>query len=344
MKNLKKIYFPLLFLMSVGFVLLLTAFGPKKHPLKNFKVIGYLYNKKINLNKLPYQYLTVINYSFALPAPDSSGNILPVPMPNRLVKLTRIAHSHGVKVFISVGGWNIGDGGGNDTRFEGLANSPKTRTNFVHSAMKIVRKFHLNGVDIDWEYPDPIEPSSSNFVLLMKQLSDSLHAAGKKLSAAVVSNKNYYGYGIKKAVFPYVDWINIMSYDYKDNADYPHSPYWLAVSSFDYWVNKRGLPKNKAMLGLNFGFYKHLIAMGANPYADKYVAHLGIIGGNHQDSVIMPLDSTITFYYNGIKTVKEKTRLALKRGAGIMMWAVASDTTGKYSLLRAIHEVIANQK
>jgi GH18 family chitinase len=55
-------------------------------------------------------------------------------------------------------------------------------------------------------------------------------------------------------------------------------------------------------------------------------------------------DSLITFYYNGIKTVKEKTRLAMKRGGGIMMWAVASDTTGKYSLLKAINEVISSKK
>src|SRR5699024_478128 len=119
----------------------------------------------------------------------------------------------------------------------------------------------------------------SNFVLLMKQLSDSLHANGKKLTAAIVSFKNLHGAGIKKAVFPYVDWMNIMSYDYKDNKNYPHSPYWLAANSFDYWVEYRRLPKSKAVLGLNFGPYGRAMKLHANPYADSYVSHKGLGSG-----------------------------------------------------------------
>jgi GH18 family chitinase len=184
--------------------------------------------------------------------------------------------------------------------------------------MDIVREFNLDGVDIDWEYPDPIEPSSSNFVLLMKELSDSLHAAGKKLSAAVVSHDDSNGYGISEESFPYADWINIMAYDYQNERFTPHSPYWLAVRSLDYWVDDRGLPRDKAILGVNLARYKRMLARGANPYADLY-------------------DSS---YYNGITTIQKKTELALKRGGGIMIWEITSDTTGPYSLLKAIHEVV----
>lgn len=343
MKHLKSTLSPLLLVVITGAFLLLSAFNQQQQSTNDFKVIGYLFNKKVPISTLPYQYLTHINYSFALPAPDCSGHIMPVPKPNRLKKLVKTAHAHGVKVFISIGGWNIGDGGGNDTRFEVLASSPDTRTTFVQSAMKIVRKFNLDGVDIDWEYPDPIEPSASNFVLLMKQLSDSLHAAGKKLSAAIVSFKDRYGYGIKEEAFQYVDWMNIMAYDYKNSKDMPHSPYFLAVRSFDYWVGDRGLPANKAMLGLTFGFYQHLIAMGANPYHDSYTINLGALFGDRLPKGASA-DSVITVYYNGIKTVKKKTNLALKRGGGIMIWAVAGDTTGQYSLLKAINEVITNNK
>lgn len=131
-----------------------------------------------------------------------------------------------------------------------------------------------------------------------------------------------------------------MSYDYKDGKNYPHSPYWLAVSSFDYWVTYRGLPQSKAVLGLNFGPYGRAMKLNANPYADSYVSQKGLGRGRGGINNIPP----DTLYYNGIKTVKAKTRLALKRGTGIMIWALASDTTGKYSLLRAIHEVITNQE
>ncbi|TAM94614.1 MAG: glycoside hydrolase [Chitinophagaceae bacterium] len=302
--------------------------------MEGFKVVGYLPAGRIDTAAIPYQYLTDINYAFAIPAPDRSGSLLPVPQPDTLHALVKAAHEHGVRVFISVGGWNIGDGGGNDTRFEVLANSEKTRTHFVHSVMEVVRTFDLDGADIDWEYPDPTEPSSTNYELLMKQLADSLHPAGKKLTAAIVSYHDVHGYGITKPVFKIADWFNIMAYDDDYNTFrgelVPHAPYWLDVRAFDYWVKDRGMPQDKAVMGVPFygkgrgiGMsYRRLLAQGANPYEDVY------------DSI----------YYNGIKTMKEKTALALKRGKGIMIWEIGGDTTGKYSLLRAIHEEINSDK
>lgn len=347
MKNLKNNLL-VIFVIILAPVFLLTACkqgkestnSPAASP-KNFKVIGYLYDKQADIQKLPYQYLTDINYSFALPAPDSTGHIMPVPFPDTLAVLVKTAHAHGVKVFVSIGGWDLGDGGGNDTRYEVLAASQSTRDIFVKSAMDMVRKFNLDGIDIDWEYPDPIEPSSTNFVMLMKRLSDSLHSDGKQLSAAIVAFKDLHGYGIKQEVFQYVDWMNIMAYDYKDEETTPHSPYWVALRSLEYWVNNRGLPKEKAMLGLNFGFYRYLLRMGADPYADSYVTRLNFFRrGNEDKAHANKLD---TLYYNGITTVKEKTRLAKEKGAGVMIWAIASDTTGQYSLLKAIHDA-ANEK
>lgn len=332
---MKKRY--LLPVLLLSFAIFITAYSQgNDEPPQGFKIIGYLYNKKVPLDRIPYQYLTHINYAFALPAPNGTGKILPVPHPKRLTKLVKKAHKQDVKVFISIGGWNIGDGGGNDTRFEVLANSPETRTTFTQETMDIVRKFNLDGVDIDWEYPNPIEPSSTNFVLLMKQLADSLHAANKKLTAAIVSFKDRYGYGIKKEAFQYVDWMNIMAYDYKNSKNMSHSPYWLAVRSFDYWVDDRGLSKNKAVMGLNFGSYQFLISKGADPYADSFVTDVSDWKFADQSKE----KNIDTLYYNGITTVKAKTKLAMQRGAGIMMWAVMSDTTGKYSLLKAINEVV----
>src|SRR5690625_3719987 len=155
MEKIKNGGYSVLFLIVGSIVLLFASCSQKGISSKDFRIIGYLYNKQININKLPYQYLTAINYSFVVPAPDSTGHTIPLKYPNRLNELAKIAHSHGVKVFISVGGDNLGDGPGNDTRFEVLANNKKMRTNFVQSAMHLVRKFNLDGVDIDWEYPDP---------------------------------------------------------------------------------------------------------------------------------------------------------------------------------------------
>src|SRR5699024_6777931 len=170
--------------------------------------------------------------------------------------------------------------------------------------------------------------SSQNNVDLMQELRDSLDLKNKKLTAAVVSYHDKYGYGIQDEIFDIVDWLNLMAYDDDHNTfkgeHVPHSPYWLAERSFDYWVKDRGLPPEKAIMGVPFygkgdgtgGDYKDLLKKGANPKEDEYKG----------------------IYYNGTETIKAKTQLARKRGAGIMVWEIPLDTVGKHSLLKAIND------
>ncbi|HUQ66124.1 MAG TPA: hypothetical protein VM101_08215 [Flavitalea sp.] len=48
-------------------------------------------------------------------------------------------------------------------------------------------------------------------------------------------------------------------------------------------------------------------------------------------------------YYNGIPTIKNKTQLAKKNAAGIMIWEVMYDLPdGRKSLLNAIYEEAAS--
>ena len=289
---------------------------------KNFKVIGYLPGRSIDTSRIPFQYLTHINYSFAIPTKDS-GHLMPINHPDALRGLVDKAHRNNVEIFLSIGGWGIGDGGGNDTRFHVLAEQPWSRSNFVKATMQLVRDFNLDGVDVDWEYPDSSHRSADDFVLLMKELRDSLQPAGKKLTAAVVSYGRQ-GWGIKNEVFDIVDWLNLMSYDDDAGLKRPHAPYALAVKTHDYWVNQRGLAKEKAVIGVPFygkpsirgkgSAYRILLAAGARPNEDQF-------------------DST---HYNGIKTIRQKTDFAQKNASGIMIWEISQDTTGKLSLLRAI--------
>ena len=314
---------------------------------EKFKVVGYFLpapQGKSTVASISYQYLTSINYSFAKPAADNSGNLMPLPNPDTLHALVRNAHSHKVEVFISVGGFGVGDGPGIDTRFEVLANTERTRINFAHSVMQMIRQFDLDGADIDWEFPDAVEPSMSNFVALMKVLGDSLHPAGKKLTIAVESHHLPYTYGIDEKVFDIVDWINIMGYDNEGVGSHrphqltAHAPYWLSIISFDHWLNERGLPKNKAVMGVPFYGkgtnrsyhpYRTLLANGADPYADVAYSDTGVI--------YTGIDG---YFYMGIKTMQRATKLAQKRGAGVMIWEISSDTTGKYSLLKAINDAV----
>ncbi|MCG8700969.1 MAG: glycosyl hydrolase family 18 protein, partial [Bacteroidales bacterium] len=256
------------------------------------RVVGYVTSWQGDLNNIDFSQLTHVNYSFAIPT--AKGTIEPIKNVAKLKDLVKKAHAENVNVLVAVGGWELGDGGGNDSRFEKLAASASTRKTFVNTMMDLVHTYNLDGIDIDWEYPDPDGSGGpeKNFTLLMKELATALHAEGKLLSAAVVA-KGWTGNGIGVEVFDVVDYLNLMAYD-GGNGEY-HSPYSLAVNSLDFWTG-RGLPKNKTVLGVPFygrpswKSYSQLLSEGADPFADKFNE----------------------VYYNGIKTIKAKSELALK--------------------------------
>lgn len=289
-----------------------------------FKVIGYLPGRAADTATIQFNYLTHINFAFAIPE-KTGGGLAALRNADKLAALVPKAHAEGVKVFISIGGWSVGDGGGDDARFHRVAADPEERNYFVAKTMELVRRFDLDGVDVDWEYPDVENRSAEDNVLLMRQLGDSLHAAGKQLTAAVVHYGNQ-GEGTLDEIFGIVDWLNLMAYDDDKGQPIPHSPYSLAEKSINYWVKQRELPANKAVLGLpfygkprreNLSHYKDLLAAGADPYKDEF------------DSV----------YYNGITTIKRKTRLALTEGlGGVMIWEIGQDTRDDRSLLKAIND------
>jgi hypothetical protein len=278
-----------------------------------FKVVGYMPSWAGSVSAVQYSKLTHINYAFLLPNAD--GSLQAIDNPSKLQSLVSTAHANGVKVQISVGGWNNGD----DSHFETLAANATYRTNFVNNLVSFVSQYGLDGVDIDWEYPND-GSSANNYLALMQQLATQMHNRGKLLTAAVVA---YGGSSILNGVFDVVDFLNIMAYD---ENDYQHSTYALAVQSVNYWRG-RGLAAGKTVLGVPFyghptwESYAALIARGADPYSDTF------------DGV----------GYNGITTIKSKTNLAFDQGGGIMMWELSQDATGTYSLLSAIHDVVASR-
>ena len=303
---------------------------------EDFKVIGYYYYVPSGpaAEDLDISGLTHINYSFALPAKEGNG-LEPLRHPENLRKMVEIAHQKGKEVFISLGGWNIGDGSGDDSRFHRIAKTEKGRTEFNAAVMDLVEEYELDGVDMDWEYPEN-DSSADDFIALMKPLAERLHARQKELSVAVVSydgrlssiGKIAEAQGIKKDIFDIVDWVNIMAYDDENGKVYPnnaHSTYQLAEKCLKYWIDERGLPARKAVLGLplyakpGYISYKALLEQGASPSEDSFKE----------------------VFYNGTETMKAKTKLALETGCGgVMMWEISQDAKGEHSLIRAMNEAI----
>lgn len=288
----------------------LLLFASVQPASAQFKVVGYMPSWSGDVNAVQYSKLTHINYAFLLPT--ATGGISSIDNPSKLQSLVSLAHSNGVKVMISVGGWNNGD----DSGFESLAGNSSYRNTFVSNMISFVSTYNLDGVDIDWEYPDD-GTSANNYVTLMTQLATEMHNRGKLLTAAVVGTG---GNSILSSVFSVVDFLNLMAYD---NNNYDHSTYAYAQQSMSYWLG-RGLPKSKCVLGVPFygrptwETFAALVARGADPYADTYSG----VG------------------YNGITTIKAKTNLSFDQGNGIMIWELSGDATGANSLVSAIHDVV----
>ncbi|WBB80519.1 glycosyl hydrolase family 18 protein [Micromonospora sp. WMMD882] len=307
----------LLALTTVGATLALPPAAAEAVVLpNNFKSVGYLPSWTGSVNAVQYGRLTHVNYAFVLP--NSNGSLRAVENPGKLSSLVSLAHANNVKVSIAIGGWNNGD----DSAFEALAANSGSRGAFVTNVVNFVAQYNLDGVDMDWEYPDP-GASATNFSLLMQQLSSALRSRGKLLTAAVVS-EGYYTSGVPTSVFGYVDWLNIMAYD----GGSPHANYDWSINAVNGW-KARGLPAAKAVLGVPFysrpGYYTYSALVGMDPAnANRDCA---TVGGVQQ-------------CYNGVPTVRRKTQWAMANAGGMMNWELTQDTTGSTSLVGAIYDTV----
>jgi len=284
-----------------------------------FRIIGYVTDTGTVISQIRFDQVTHINYAFVLPRED--GTLLPLANPWKLSDLVALAHEHGVKVLISVGGW------GYDRQFEQLAADPAARARFISELTDLVKTHNLDGVDVDWEYPDPApsdNDSARNFADLMQELNTVMHSQDKLLTAAVAA-LGPSADSILAETFEYVDFLNVMVYDGSGQA---HAPFDYAQAALDYWAD-RGLPADQTVLGVPFYSRPH-----ETPYR-KLV----------QVNADAAYTDTIDYYgsmvnYNGIPTMKEKTELALRRASGIMIWTLNDDTSDETSLLKAIYETV----
>ncbi len=142
-----------------------------------------------------------------------------------------------------------------------MASTDRRRKAFARDCKRIVKEFHLDGIDMDWEYPSSSEAGITsspadidNFTLLMKELRKAL---GKDylLSCATIADARFVDF---KAIEPYVDLVNIMMYDV-GNPPYHHASLYRSEMSGRVTAQEAlqahldaGMPVNKLVLGVPF--------------------------------------------------------------------------------------------
>ncbi len=311
-------------------------------PPFGYYVVGYVpsYRSITSMPDVKFRMTNVIVYAFY--GVNSSGTLsAPTSPASTLSAVATKARANNAKIFLGI---NDGAAG----NFKNMAATAAGRNNFIKDVMNVVRTNNLDGVDMDWEFPSTTDGTDITFTALMKELSDSLHRDARYyLSCAITAGKYAGGFrdAIRNEIFPYVDFFNVMAYD--DFSTDPlqqyrhHSDYTLATVCLNYWLNTRGMPAAKCVLGIPaYGRPSGMTQTG------NVVTYNGVLtqGGNAQyDSAMVTTTATPTsfkVYYNGQYTTKRKAKLAKDIANGVMFWEKGQDAMDNNSLLKAACDTV----
>jgi GH18 family chitinase len=160
--------------------------------------------------------------------------------------------------FISVGGYNFSIQ--TPPVWSALIANKSSITNLANQLINMCKIYNLNGVDIDWEYPQTGELDT--FINTAGPLFKSNNL---QLTLATVINKQKIDIAYNfKNIDSYFSWYNLMSYDIYGN--FPGSTTFGANTDFsyikdtiNYLINTKGINSNKIALGLaSYGRYTRL--------------------------------------------------------------------------------------
>ena len=169
---------------------------------------------------LPAELLTHVCYAFANVHEDGSVCLENDRDPETLARLAALkAKNPQLKVLLSVGGWDW------SKHFSNAALTPQSRRRFCDTAVALVARHRLDGLDIDWEYPgnkgagNVFRPEDKgNFTLLLRDLRARMNSLpqGKQLQLTVATGafKLYLTRTEPEKFQQYVDYVNIMTYDF----------------------------------------------------------------------------------------------------------------------------------
>ena len=299
--NLKSLFF-ISFVFSL-FVSLSAQAG--------LKVIAYQkYNTMKHFNPDSYGYMDQLVYKL-IRVQANGGLQLLTTTEQDLIRLVELKKQHEkVELLIGVGGAKL-----NSKHFPALAAHSTSRKHFAQQLIKFCKKYNLDGVDLDWEYPET-EEDQHNAIKLFKELYFAFKQADLILTAAVTYTPEQVDFA--KQIEPYVAQINLMIYE-------PKPGLFSFEEQIDYAVKlvaEKQLPVDKLVMGLPF-YGKNFQQGGFRHYRDLVKQHESGFSFLNQSQII------------------DYTKLFKKQNYfGVMFWELGFDAplSSTDSLLRSIYQ------
>ncbi|KAF2473995.1 chitinase A1 [Lindgomyces ingoldianus] len=173
---------------------------------------------------IPVHALTHINIAFGGISSDFKVTIDSSGIISRVVKLKR--QNPALQVILSIGGWTFTDPGPTRDAWTNMAASSSSRETFAKSVVETLEKYALDGIDLDWEYPEADDRGGhkadfDNYVYLLRAIKSQFDDRNPSwtLSVAIPASYWYLQHFDVNSMQSEVDWFNMMTYDQRGKWD-----------------------------------------------------------------------------------------------------------------------------
>ncbi len=193
-----------------------TTFARSESAVRKYKLIAYYSADSLSLFGHDYSRITHVIYSFGHVNSEGFFGVSHQKDIATLKGLTVLKQKYPhLRLMVALGGW------GGCELCSAVFDDPVKTKRFVVSVSDFLKTYRLDGFDFDWEYPvvegfpghQYLPEDKDNFTNAVKLLRKSL-PKGKIISFAAGGYMDYLKRAIDwKEVEPYIDFVNLMSYD-----------------------------------------------------------------------------------------------------------------------------------